>query len=188
MASRASRSSGLFQPTLPARGATRRKLHLDKSLGISTHAPRTGSDVFPDARTLGRRISTHAPRTGSDVFPDARTLGRRISTHAPRTGSDATARRGTPHSFHFNPRSPHGERLDVLLAGAHDVDISTHAPRTGSDRDSSYLRMVACYFNPRSPHGERLKTGARPEGGHHISTHAPRTGSDLRSGTPSSPR
>ena len=34
---------------------------------ISTHAPRTGSDVRWDAKKYRyMRISTHAPRTGSD--------------------------------------------------------------------------------------------------------------------------
>ena len=34
-----------------------------------------------------------------------------ISTHAPRTGSDWTWSAATPPNRHFNPRSPHGERL-----------------------------------------------------------------------------
>ena len=36
-------------------------------------------------------------------------------------------------SLHFNPRSPHGERLHRLR-----------------------LVILSIYFNPRSPHGERL--------------------------------
>ena len=59
-----------------------------------------------------------------------------ISTHAPRTGSDLNKPSLMHVSFHFNPRSPHGERREVSkrLCG-HD------------------------YFNPRSPHGERRRTG-----------------------------
>ena len=34
----------LFQPTLPARGATDLRLSSIPDTGISTHAPRTGSD------------------------------------------------------------------------------------------------------------------------------------------------
>ena len=34
-----------------------------------------------------------------------------ISIHAPRTGSDRTRRRLLRQDTHFNPRSPHGERL-----------------------------------------------------------------------------
>ena len=58
----------VFQPTLPARGAT-----LFQHIGqcrqpcISTHAPRTGSDrAASPEKTFAGTISTHAPRTGSD--------------------------------------------------------------------------------------------------------------------------
>ena len=55
-----------------------------------------------------------------------------ISIHAPRTGSDVQHRDYMMHPRHFNPRSPHGERLDFPNASP------------------------SCnYFNPRSPHGER---------------------------------
>ena len=37
-----------------------------------------------------------------------------ISIHAPRGGSDATVRRPAKVDYHFNPRSPWGERLLVL--------------------------------------------------------------------------
>ena len=58
----------LFQPTLPARGATVVVL-VDNGLPvISTHAPRTGSDIHGKNLPTSVCISTHAPRTGSDVF------------------------------------------------------------------------------------------------------------------------
>ena len=78
---------------------------------------------------------------------------------------------------HFNPRSPHGERLYPIGGEGAKVNISIHAPRTGSDADemqeasrklfqstlpargaTSCSRRASappCYFNPRSPHGER---------------------------------
>ena len=34
-----------------------------------------------------------------------------ISTHAPRTGSDFLLLKKSLQKIHFNPRSPHGERL-----------------------------------------------------------------------------
>ena len=37
--------AGRFQPTLPARGATGQHAEQSERLSISTHAPRTGSDV-----------------------------------------------------------------------------------------------------------------------------------------------
>ena len=131
-----------FQSTLPARGATGdRGGRRPRGVGISIHAPRTGSDAFDRMIEQRNAISIHAPRTGSDrkcalllsYFPN-------ISIHAPRTGSDE-------HDF---------ERGWLLV-------ISIHAPRTGSDAtampfsDSSHTN-----FNPRSPHGERLRRRPAP--------------------------
>ena len=122
-----------FQPTLPARGATAaasrtapaatdfnprsphgerragvcRKRHGD---GISTHAPRTGSDSARQTATLQVCISTHAPRTGSDADRILSNMRQIISTHAPRTGSDKQLLTLGQKALNFNPRSPHGER------------------------------------------------------------------------------
>ena len=100
-----------FQPTLPARGATRTLNNQIARAFISTHAPRTGSDFRRVLRQKCVRISTHAPRTGSDRPLDP-FAGRPalISTHAPRTGSD---------------------QPDIAVCV--NRLISTHAPRTGSD-------------------------------------------------------
>ena len=167
----------LFQPTLPARGATAYKRFGGKPQFISTHAPRTGSDLPAPLAALGRAISTHAPRTGSD------------------TSSSVQSTMG----FNFNPRSPHGERPGRFRAACVTV-ISTHAPRTGSDTSGRSREPIGFHFNPRSPHGERhysrsiattlyqfqptlpargatatLYIGLNDKD---ISTHAPRTGSD----------
>ena len=101
-----------------------------------------------------------------------------ISIHAPRTGSDGFAPCSKKPRSHFNPRSPHGERLgdewkdryhnafqSTLpargatthhIASATERQISIHAPRTGSD-------------------GCVGIDGRQPD----ISIHAPRTGSDF---------
>ena len=124
-----------FQSTLPARGATVVvKVPICRA-AISIHAPRTGSDEHdlsvPCLRrqfqsTLPARgatnhnsrssyachISIHAPRTGSDSPDESRERNRPISIHAPRTGSDGTRRSSCGSRSNFNPRSPHGERLD----------------------------------------------------------------------------
>ena len=60
---------------------------------------------------FNRRISTHAPRTGSDLSQDT-------SSHAPplfqptlpARGATTTERACSSRTGHFNPRSPHGER------------------------------------------------------------------------------
>ena len=145
---------------------------------ISTHAPRTGSDV-PDGGVAVRRgaISTHAPRTGSDPMVVTAPHPARFQPTLPARGATATTRRERSEIWYFNPRSPHGERR-------YQVTCS----------------RCSAYFNPRSPHGERRQRrhvygresafqptlparGATANGWTHagyfkISTHAPRTGSD----------
>ena len=124
-----------FQSTLPARGATLQRQHI--AAGIPHFNPRSPHGERPcSARRCGllRPISIHAPRTGSDgicIVFSFRQYGR-ISIHAPRTGSDNSPRHAAVKSSNFNPRSPHGERLQ-----AHP------------------LCAECLHFNPRSPHGER---------------------------------
>ena len=128
-------ASRQFQPTLPARGATRRRRDEHRDGGISTHAPRTGSDVGLAQNIKPEQlISTHAPRTGSDINPATMRGSQGISTHAPRTGSDAEC----PEDFAALPISTHAPRTgsDLQICSPPlDAEISTHAPRTGSDDD-----------------------------------------------------
>ena len=127
-----------FQPTLPARGATRTAVTRSCSgTSISTHAPRTGSDdtCWMDANTA-LEFQPTLPARGATLLQRRDALRRAISTHAPRTGSDAAlSEKMHKNPRNFNPRSPHGERRAVL--------------RTAS--------IVHRHFNPRSPHGERLR-------------------------------
>ena len=78
----------IFQPTLPARGATGKSGILSSPTDISTHAPRTGSD----------NCTAPGPPRRGHFNPR--------SPHGERP--DSTARRANAH--YFNPRSPHGER------------------------------------------------------------------------------
>ena len=44
--------------------------------------------------------------------------------------------------LNFNPRSPHGERLEFIMFIASDSTISIHAPRTGSDEAWRILQLM----------------------------------------------
>ena len=193
---------GLFQSTLPARGATtgcpptmttpsdfnprsphgeRRQEARRKGVhDISIHAPRTGSDIRKIDYIIHTLISIHAPRTGSDSR--AASQSRQppaISIHAPRTGSDGVLLfRAWPVLIYFNPRSPHGERLKARCFPGVSFQISIHAPRTGSDGIRRNTDCRYSHFNPRSPHGERLEFIMFIASDSTISIHAPRTGSD----------
>ena len=79
----------------------------------------------------------------------------------------------------FNPRSPHGERLQVYNSTFRCYCISIHAPRTGSDVAVQYLRAQTLTISIHAP-----RTGSDPNSricqkSLRISIHAPRTGSDL---------
>ena len=146
-------------------------------IGISIHAPRAGSDsasffkcdansYFNPRSPCGERpalavrlpvpeISIHAPRAGSDPLTWNGRTGYTISIHAPRAGSDSRGICRTTALYHFNPRSPCGERLprsDMLEAASF---ISIHAPRAGSDTMIALAIIKVKDFNPRSPCGER---------------------------------
>ena len=168
-----------FQPTLPARGATGAALPPPSARGISTHAPRTGSDGacqwHPDSPVHFNPRSPHGERRA----------------------------RGRAHnaSDDFNPRSPHGERQVQLCRHLQRAGFQPTLPARGATEAQPCAVCIYADFNPRSPHGER-RNRARSVGngksfqptlpargatattrlsrsaGHCISTHAPRTGSD----------
>ena len=103
---------------------------------------------------------------------------------------------------YFNPRSPHGERLELRGLRIVDLAISIHAPRTGSDFSCAAFAVASSPFQSTLPargatiHTTSLLRGhifqstlpargatqRRKASYPHISIsiHAPRTGSDIR--------
>ena len=159
------REMNTFQPTLPARGATRM---LDNQIArtfISTHAPRTGSDDgrrrtsaaakdFNPRSPHGERrhtrtqtaspktISTHAPRTGSDGIKHGKRFGQRaFQPTLPARGATPPIR-GFVKALAFQPTLPArgATRRQQLIY--HRLCISTHAPRTGSDSQHGWKRLT----------------------------------------------
>ena len=60
--------------------------------------------------------------------------------------------------FHFYPRSPCGERRDVIAVMTDAQSISIHALLAESDHAPSHSLYPSNNFYPRSPCGERLST------------------------------
>ena len=150
-----------FQSTHPVRGATkypitRRKDHYDFN-------PRTPCGVRPtnlQSQIDQLKISIHAPRAGCDVYIHIKVGGFGISIHAPRAGCDCIKAKQTVTTTNFNPRTPCGVRLWVLVANSgprgfqsthpvrgatmkfcivnNGVIISIHAPRAGCDHNTSH--------------------------------------------------
>ena len=124
----------LFQPTLPARGATTKVRYPWTELSISTHAPRTGSDRYYVEG--GRIIYDFNPRSphGERRWHNKTSGNANIfQPTLPARGATPSGSREPAGRKHFNPRSPHGERLVECVSSANAHQISTHAPRTGSD-------------------------------------------------------
>ena len=102
----------VFQPTLPARGATVMRFAFSGRAAISTHAPRTGSDQARIRIDRKMPISTHAPRTGSDSGGGKNSPPpQKFQPTLPARGATQSERRSRRFTANFNPRSPHGERL-----------------------------------------------------------------------------
>ena len=55
-----------------------------------------------------------------------------ISIHAPRTGSDEVQRASRHRLYHFNPRSPHGERLYLLAFASWYQEFQSTLPARGA--------------------------------------------------------
>ena len=175
---------------------------------ISIHAPRTGSDTPLSSQRLTRRkaFQSTLPARGATVVLSILAFGILvISIHAPRTGSDDAGRPREPIGFHFNPRSPHGERQKAKPEPAQLNPISIHAPRTGSDaRDgractggyafqSTLPARGATILIRRQPSTQAFQSTLPARGATSscvyplvsilISIHAPRTGSDAIAGS-----
>ena len=218
-----------FQSTLPARGAT----HLSSALSAfpnrhfnprSPHGERrkssssivASSNNFNPRSPHGERrwlygcvtlrvvISIHAPRTGSDhTTLSGSSCQSLFQSTLPARGATVDDYHGWMRYLHFNPRSPHGERLDAQYWGVPQrrfqstlpargatrrqpqtdgvLLISIHAPRTGSDFSGGSRFATAFRFQSTLPaRGATCRSASAREVHRAISIHAPRTGSDSR--------
>ena len=83
-----------------------------------------------------------------------------ISIHALLAESDTTDSQPLLSGSYFYPRSPCGERLDVVIAHTLLHDISIHALLAESDHFPGLQTITRAYFYPRSPCGERRGTAS----------------------------
>ena len=84
----------IFLSTLPARGATETLAEPCRTVCISIHAPREGSDLelIKKIVDVWKFLST-LPARGATRWGTHRVPGRGISIHAPREGSDVSPQR-----------------------------------------------------------------------------------------------
>ena len=127
---------------------------------ISIHALLAESDRLPTAlRTPHHRfLSTLSLRRATSMMQSMvaililflSTLSLRRATSAKSTPEDAKR--------YFYPRSPCGERPELIFFSACCIIISIHALLAESDSSTPAVRSQFKHFYPRSPCGERLST------------------------------
>ena len=194
----------LFQPTLPARGATLtfqvdweaennhfnpRSPHGERPItsrvpqrhyNISTHAPRTGSDRRKGEKSnVQGKFQPTLPARGATCAGGYGMRTQEISTHAPRTGSDTPEANSPIPSGRFQPTLP--ARGATYARRALKSRIKQFQP-TLPARGATVVLALVGFSKEISTHaprtgsdcGGRLASDPRD----HISTHAPRTGSD----------
>ena len=122
-----------FQSTLPARGATDRVELKDRAFLFQSTLPARGATLELLKTAVYQSFQSTLPARGA-------TLIRWVCCRG---------------FFHFNPRSPHGERLRrVRLPCAGRAYFNPRSPH-GERRCWKGTPENRNYFNPRSPHGER---------------------------------
>ena len=101
-------------------------------------------------------ISIHAPRTGSDLSMFLMvSVSLYFNPRSPHGERRKMCLRGG-QVVNFNPRSPHGERPLSFLRRVDADDFNPRSPH-GERRCRLSAHPAQADFNPRSPHGERLR-------------------------------
>ncbi len=172
------RPRAAFQSTLPARGATDRVELKDRAFLFQSTLPARGATLELLKTAVYQSFQSTLPARGATRGREANTKAMLISIHAPRTGSDLTPRNWNAHQKNFNPRSPHGERRLFVGFAAEDSFISIHAPRTGSDAAVFPAPASPSRFQSTLPARGATQLCSDAGGSLCISIHAPRTGSD----------
>ncbi len=122
-----------FQSTLPMRGATRIREHRQNGfIGFQSTLPMRGATTFGQIglrlgkfqSTLPMRGATRKPMNVADQFL--------ISIHAPHAGSDMVGGCCGRHLYHFNPRSPCGERQENPRTIRHGDRFQSTLPMRGA--------------------------------------------------------
>ena len=104
-------SEAEFQSTLPARGATGRKGRSGSIPAFQSTLPARGATVLGSCLPVSiRQFQSTLPARGATCFSLLR----------------------TPGPAHFNPRSPHGERLDRYEGVPHYYTFQSTLPARGA--------------------------------------------------------
>ncbi len=172
-----STSAGVFQLTLPIRGAIQMCAALTRVSTISTHAPHTGSDLLQRFARAGPTISTHAPHTGSDCpVDDADAIRQAFQLTLPIRGAMPSLLK-VPTTSKFQLTLPIRGAMTVTFDGYVTLEFQLTLPIRGAielPRQGSGRRLISTHA-PHTGSDSPLLSGFPDI---RISTHAPHTGSD----------
>ena len=164
-----------FQSAPPARAATRSKVSGSVYDTFQSAPPAraatapsrmfgTGRRGFNPRRPHGRRlppavdvervmgVSIRAARTGGDYRLGSHGHPRCVSIRAARTGGDVMVGCGSPPgAWRFNPRRPHGRRLEKQHFRTSLLVVSIRAARTGGDQGVHRDRLAGHLFQSAPP-------------------------------------
>ena len=172
---------------------------------ISIHAPRTGSDHTARAvrrRPIGhfnprsphgerrgfsrmsganRAFQSTLPARGATLLQESHLPIRRFQSTLPARGATRKLLATLSARSHFNPRSPHGERLPSARLLLPPSSISIHAPRTGSDDRTPYPACLCKLFQSTLPaRGATYKAYGTPQEVSIFQSTLPARGATLR--------
>ena len=149
-------TKGLFQSTLPARGAT---FSLPSMacwmMYFNPRSPHGERHQHQRGHKRYYRFQSTLPARGATYSIRMRLYDcNHFNPRSPH-GERPPVPGAKPFLIYFNPRSPHGERQEGFSLFNHQVPFQSTLPARGATTclqpPSNRLR----YFNPRSPHGER---------------------------------
>ena len=169
----------IFLSTLPARGATPRRVTMPApSRYFYPRSPRGERRTYRPAKMpVYANFYPRSPRGERRSWRMRSPPGsRNFYPRSPR-GERLLAGQLFAVLFHFYPRSPRGERHRRCRGAAGRRDFYPRAPR-GERRRTPGCLCHQTYFYPRSPRGERPMVLMVDRLNRGISIHAPREGSD----------
>ena len=123
----------VFQSTLPARGATSARRAPGNLCAFQSTLPARGATLWFLSGQSPSSFQSTLPARGATSAATADAARRTFQSTLPARGATPPPRCSALSPSNFNPRSPHGERLQQCLL----------------------VRDAVIHFNPRSPHGER---------------------------------
>ena len=149
-----------FQSTLPARGATAAASRTaPAATDFNPRSPHGERRQHYDRTRYHLLFQSTLPARGATRVHDGGMPRMGISIHAPRTGSDLCRAGRVVFGGHFNPRSPHGERLAHLCALLYGCAFQSTLPARGATTGQALLVVYWVFQSTLPARGATNRVG-----------------------------